>query len=63
MPYQTLDAREFVTRPAEARIRMALTGTRIVAVVGPRQSGKTTLVRRIAERDDCRQSLPRQGRC
>ena len=51
MPYQTLEAGEFVTRYAEARVRVALTDTRIVAVVGPRQSGKTTLVRRIAEHD------------
>ena len=52
MPYQTLEAGQLVTRHAEARIRVALTDTRIVAVVGPRQSGKTTLVRRIAEHDD-----------
>jgi hypothetical protein len=52
MPYQTLESGEFVTRHAEARIRVALADTRIVAVVGPRQSGKTTLVRRIAENDD-----------
>lgn len=51
MPYQTLEGGEFVTRHAEARIGVALTDTRIVAVVGPRQSGKTTLVRRIAEHD------------
>ncbi len=49
--YQTLQAGEFVNRHAEARIRVALADTRIVAVVGPRQSGKTTLVRHIAEHD------------
>ena len=37
-----------VERHAEARIRTALTDTRIVAIVGPRQSGKTTLARHIA---------------
>lgn len=37
-----------IARHAEARVRASLADTRIVAVVGPRQSGKTTLVRRIA---------------
>lgn len=37
-----------ITRHAEARLRVALADTRIVALVGPRQSGKTTLVRKIA---------------
>ena len=41
----------FVARHAEGLIRTALGDTRIVALVGPRQSGKTTLARRIAERD------------
>lgn len=41
----------FVDRHAEARIRTALSDTRIVAIVGPRQSGKTTLARRVAEDD------------
>ena len=41
----------FVARHAEDPIRTALGDTRIVAWVGPRQSGKTTLARRIAERD------------
>ena len=51
--------RRFVTRPktvlgrffprhASAQVRTALSDTRIVAVVGPRQSSKTTLVQRIA---------------
>lgn len=41
----------FVARHVEGPIRTALGDTRIVALVGPRQSGKTTLARRIAERD------------
>ena len=41
----------FVARHAEGPVRTALGDTRIVALVGPRQSGKTTLARRIAERD------------
>ena len=43
---------EFLARHAEKRIRAALADTRIVAIVGPRQSGKTTLARRIAGDDD-----------
>lgn len=35
-------------RPAEAHIRTALRDTRVVAISGPRQSGKTTLARRFA---------------
>ncbi len=35
-------------RHAEMRVREAMGDTRIVALVGPRQSGKTTLVRKIA---------------
>ncbi|MCY4059701.1 MAG: AAA family ATPase, partial [Gammaproteobacteria bacterium] len=41
----------FVARHVEGPIRTALEDTRIVALVGPRQSGKTTLARRIAEQD------------
>lgn len=41
----------FVARHVEGPIRTALGDTRIVALVGPRQSGKTTLARRIAGRD------------
>ena len=41
----------FVARHVEGSIRTALEDTRIVALVGPRQSGKTTLARRIAEQD------------
>ena len=47
----TLTDPSFVERHAETLIRTALSDTRIVAVVGPRQSGKTTLVRRIASDD------------
>lgn len=35
-------------RLIEARVRIALSDTRVVALVGPRQSGKTTLARRFA---------------
>ncbi len=49
MPNPAVDRNTFVARHAEARIRAALADTRIVAIVGPRQSGKTTLARRIAE--------------
>ena len=41
-----------VHRHAETRIRAALEDTRIVAMVGPRQSGKTTLARKIAADED-----------
>ncbi len=41
----------FVKRYAEASVQKTLTDTRIVASVGPRQSGKTTLARRIANDD------------
>jgi uncharacterized protein len=47
MPHQPPHAAP-IARHAEARIRVALGDTRIVALVGPRQSGKTTLVRKIA---------------
>ncbi len=40
-----------MARHAETLVRVALTDTRIVAIVGPRQSGKTTLARRIATDD------------
>ena len=48
MPNETVHHGQYVPRHAEARIRVALADTRIVAIVGPRQSGKTTLARRIA---------------
>jgi len=37
-----------IARHAEARVLDAMADTRIVALVGPRQSGKTTLARKIA---------------
>ena len=40
-----------MARHAEPRLRTALADTRIVAIIGPRQSGKTTLARRIANDD------------
>ena len=47
MPDQPKPAATFA-RFAESRVREALGDTRIVALVGPRQSGKTTLARKIA---------------
>jgi predicted AAA+ superfamily ATPase len=47
MPDQSTPAPP-IARHAEARVRDALADTRIVALVGPRQSGKTTLARKIA---------------
>ena len=52
MPTRTIITDTFITRHAEGPIRTALNDTRIVAVVGPRQAGKTTLVQRIAHDDD-----------
>ena len=52
VPNPTTTSGKFITRHAEARVRTALRDTRIVAIVGPRQSGKTTLARRIASSDD-----------
>ena len=51
MPNQTAHNGHFVHRHAEVPVRVALTDTRIVAIVGPRQSGKTTLARQIADDD------------
>lgn len=42
-----------VPRHVEAQVRTALADTRVVAIIGPRQSGKTTLARKLA-RDDGR---------
>lgn len=47
MPYQP-DPIPMFARYAEQRTREAMRDTRIVALVGPRQSGKTTLARKIA---------------
>ena len=41
-------APKMIKRHAEARVLDALRDTRIVALVGPRQSGKTTLARKIS---------------
>ncbi len=46
-----LDLTAPVPRHVEAQVRTALADTRVVAIVGPRQSGKTTLVRKFAEED------------
>ena len=54
MPNQTEQRGAIVGRHADALVRSALADTRIVAIVGPRQSGKTTLARRITD-DDGRQ--------
>ena len=51
MTNRTTGPRKYVHRHSETRVRDALTDTRIVAVVGPRQSGKTTLARRVASDD------------
>ena len=44
-----LDLTAPLPRHGEARLREALTDTRIVAIVGPRQSGKTTLAREVSD--------------
>ena len=51
MPNRTTSPGTLVARYAETQVRAALDDTRIVAIVGPRQSGKTTLARRIAGDD------------
>ena len=51
MPNRTTSPGTLVARHAETQVRAALNDTRIVAIVGPRQSGKTTLARRIAGDD------------
>lgn len=52
MRSRTITTDTFIARHAEGTIRTALNDTRIVAIVGPRQAGKTTLVQRIARDDD-----------
>lgn len=42
------NAADFIPRHIEPRVYQALERARVVAVVGPRQSGKTTLVRRFS---------------
>lgn len=51
MPNRTKESQEFVDRHVEMSVCRALSDTRIVAIVGPRQSGKTTLARHIANQD------------
>ena len=51
MPNRTTSPGTLVARHAETQVRAALDDTRIVAIVGPRQSGKTTLARRVAGDD------------
>ena len=52
MPNRTTSPGTLVARHAETQVRAALDDTRIVAIVGPRQSsGKTTLAGRIAGDD------------
>ncbi len=41
-------SRAHITRRAEATVAIAIEDTRVVLVIGPRQAGKTTLVRRLA---------------
>jgi predicted AAA+ superfamily ATPase len=50
MPVVTprLNLKAPVPRHAEPRVRAALADTRVVAIVGPRQSGKSTLARKLA---------------
>jgi predicted AAA+ superfamily ATPase len=48
---RTLDLASPVIRHAEARVRVALADTRVVAIIGPRQSGKTTLARKLAKEE------------
>ena len=51
MPNRMTSPGTLLARHAETQVRAALYDTRIVAIVGPRQSGKTTLARRIAGDD------------
>ncbi len=51
MPNRTTAAGTFVARHAETPVRTALTDTRIVAVVGPRQAGKTTAIGHYRDKD------------
>ncbi len=51
MPNWTTISESYIDRHLEESARTVLTDTRIVAIVGPRQSGKTTLARRIADSD------------
>jgi ABC-type thiamine transport system ATPase subunit len=46
MPVPDLDSP--VPRHVEGRLKAAMMDTRVVAIVGPRQSGKTTLAKKLA---------------
>ena len=49
MPHEHIaQAENYIPRHAEEKVRTSLRDTRVVALVGPRQSGKTTLARRFA---------------
>ena len=48
MKQKSAAANRYIARQIETRIQEALADTRIVAIVGPRQSGKTTVAQRIA---------------
>ena len=52
MSIDTVSTEVYIPRHVESRVAAALADTRIVAIVGPRQSGKTTLARRIAVKND-----------
>ena len=58
-PGRPTSPRTFVARHATPRIRTTLMDTRIVALVGPQQSGKTTLAQRVAKLDG-QHSSPRR---
>ncbi|MCY4325156.1 MAG: AAA family ATPase [Betaproteobacteria bacterium] len=51
MRQQQVPAQRYFARHVETRIRKALADTRIVALVGPRQAGKSFLAQRIADAD------------
>ena len=49
MPHQQIaQAENYIPRHAEEKVRTSLNDTRVVAIVGPRQSGKSTLARRFS---------------
>ena len=46
-----MDSTNHILRHIESRVKTALADTRVVAIVGPRQSGKTTLIQKLASAD------------